>query len=113
MKLPNYEKAYIDINKLKGYCLNTTHETGKHKARLFSSILGLTIEDAEKLKYYILEAIKTHNAKFTEEDIYGKRFLVEFKIRTSKGDAKIRSTWIIKTKENFPRLTSCYILKER
>jgi hypothetical protein len=41
MKLPNAEKAFVDIEKLSGYCLNTAHERGKHKARLFSSVLGL------------------------------------------------------------------------
>ncbi len=42
MKLPNAEKAFVDIEKLRGYCLNQFHERGKHKARLFSSILGFT-----------------------------------------------------------------------
>ena len=56
MKLPNAEKAFIDTEKLTGYCLNSLHERGKHKARLFSSLLGLTADDAEELKAAISES---------------------------------------------------------
>ena len=31
-KLPNPEKAFIDLNKLIGYCLNPEHPEGQHKA---------------------------------------------------------------------------------
>ena len=48
MKLPNGKEAFVDIKKLWGYCLNPYHLKGKHKARLFSSILGLTLKDAER-----------------------------------------------------------------
>jgi hypothetical protein len=40
MKLPNAERAFVDIEKLRGYCLNPYHIRGKNKARIFSSILG-------------------------------------------------------------------------
>lgn len=32
MKLPNAENAFVDIEKLRGYCLNLSHPRGKHKA---------------------------------------------------------------------------------
>lgn len=35
MKLPNFEKAYIDIEKLRDYCLSLEHPVGKHKATMF------------------------------------------------------------------------------
>jgi hypothetical protein len=111
MKLPNNENAYIDIEKLKGYCLNFSHERGKHKARLFSSILGIKKENAQQLKNIILEAVKTNDATKADESIYGKRFIVEFMLKNNKGEAKVRSTWIIRKYENYPRLTSCYIVK--
>jgi hypothetical protein len=34
-KLPNPEKAFIDLNKLIGYCLNPEHPEGQHKALVF------------------------------------------------------------------------------
>ena len=32
MKIPNAERAIVDIRKLRGYCLNPQHVKGKHKA---------------------------------------------------------------------------------
>jgi len=42
MKIPNAELAIVDIRKLRDYCLNPTHDEGKHKARLFKMALGMT-----------------------------------------------------------------------
>ena len=51
MIIPNAERAVVDVRKLRDYCLNSTHDQGKHKARLFESILGMTASDAEELYY--------------------------------------------------------------
>ena len=59
MKVPNAEHAVVDIRKLRDYCLNPTHEHGKHKARLFLAALGVTADDAEGLCSVLLEMIKT------------------------------------------------------
>ncbi len=50
MKLPNGENAEILMQKLISYCLNPEHSSGKHKARVFASVLGITAENAEILK---------------------------------------------------------------
>lgn len=44
MKLPNSEKAFVDIAKLRDYSLNPEHESGGHKARVFRAALGLKIK---------------------------------------------------------------------
>jgi hypothetical protein len=62
MKLPNAAKAVVDSEKLRSYCLNSLHIKGKHKARLFSSLLGLNSQDAEKLRKALLEAAKNSDA---------------------------------------------------
>lgn len=112
MKFPNAEKAFIDIEKLSGYCLNSIHERGKHKAHLLFSVLGLTADDAEEVKAAILQAVQECEAESGSEDQYGKRYAVDFKMTTKKGAAEVRSTWIIRGHEDFARLTSCYILKK-
>ncbi|MEB3273389.1 MAG: hypothetical protein VKJ85_06355 [Prochlorothrix sp.] len=43
MKLPNGNHAIIPRQKLTLYCLNPNHSSGKHKARVFKAILGITI----------------------------------------------------------------------
>jgi hypothetical protein len=63
MLIPNAENAVVDIRKLRGYCLNSAHDDGKNKARLFSSILGMTAEDAEALRQILLEVLTIHEAR--------------------------------------------------
>jgi hypothetical protein len=35
MKLPNADRAIVDIVKLRNYCLNPQHPSGRHKAPRF------------------------------------------------------------------------------
>ena len=50
------------------------HPVGKHKARVFQSVLGLNADDDEELKNFILEKIKKNKAILGETDKYGKRY---------------------------------------
>lgn len=111
MKLPNAEAAFIDLNKLQNYSLNLQHDRGKHKARLFAAILGLGSDDADLLQAFILEAIQIYDALPTSLDEYGQRYTVDFPITRNENTATVRTTWIIRPTEIFPRLVSCYILR--
>ncbi|MEW6609485.1 MAG: DUF6883 domain-containing protein [bacterium] len=111
MKIPNADRALIDIKKLQDYCLSPYHPRGKYKAHLFREVLGLTSKDAAELKRILLNIVRTNEAVTTLEDQYGKRYIIDSTITTSIGQARVRSSWIILSNENFPRLTSCYILK--
>ena len=46
VKLPHGEKAIIDPRKLVRYSLNPDHEDGRHKARLFKNLVGVTLDNA-------------------------------------------------------------------
>jgi hypothetical protein len=46
MRLPNGDQAIVEIVKLRDYCLSPTHPRGRHKARVFAAVLGLTDKDA-------------------------------------------------------------------
>lgn len=109
-KLPNAEKAVIDIRKLRDYCLSKSHLHGKHKARVFASVLGLTEADAEILQSTLKEAAVREEATATEADEYGQRFVLDFSMTTEVGTARIRSTWIVRAGESFPRLVTLYVL---
>ena len=63
----------VDILKLRDYCLNLEHDYGKHKARLFSSILGMTAEHAEELRQILLNVVKTSEARLGRKDEFGQR----------------------------------------
>jgi hypothetical protein len=109
MKLPNCERAVVDVLKLRDYCLNPSHVKGKHKARVFKAALGLTAKDAERLRELLLGVACTGEARRLEPNDYGQRFVIEFQMLGLRGGVTVLSSWIVKHGEDFPRLTSCYI----
>jgi undecaprenyl pyrophosphate synthase len=109
MKLPNPEQAIIDSEKLSGYCLNPEHPDGQHKARVFQSVLGLRQENEEELRNALKEALKNYNAAFERENSYGKKYIIDFSMNRGDKQAIVRSVWIVRFEENFPRLVTCYI----
>jgi hypothetical protein len=110
MKLPRPELAVVEIAKLRDYCLSAQHLRGRHKARVFAAALGLTADHAEQLRDALLEAARREEAAATDKDEYGQRYVVDLTMKGPAGQARIRSSWIVRTGEDFARLTSCYVL---
>jgi hypothetical protein len=110
MKLPNPDRAVIDIEKLRDYCLNLYHPRGRHKARVFASALGLTASEVWDLHNALLAAVITQDAVATALDGYGQRYMLDFTMNGPAGRAIVRSSWIVRHEEDFPRLISCYVL---
>lgn len=110
MKMPNADRAFVDIAKLRDYCLSANHPRGRHKARVFVAALGLTEGDAAELQHALLEAAQIEEVVSGEQDSYGQRYVLDFPLSTAAGRAVVRSSWIVRQGEDFPRLTSCYVL---
>lgn len=110
MKLPNPEVAIIDDEKLVGYCLNLLHSDGQHKARVFKSALDLGIENASELRSALLEAIRNHQAVPDRQNLYGKKYVIDFTMSRGDKTATIHSVWMVRDDENFPRLVTCYVI---
>jgi hypothetical protein len=109
MRLPGGECAVVDIAKLRDYCLNDQHPRGRHKARVFASALGLIVADADVLKQALRNAALECDARETDRDDYGQRYVLDLEIAGPRGRATVRSSWIILHGEDFPRMTSCYV----
>ncbi len=110
MKIPNAERATVDIHKLRDYCLNPQHNKGKHKARLFAALLGMSPNDAEELRDALLEAIREQDAQLAEKNAYGQRYTLDFTLNWKDKQATIRSAWIIETNSDIPKLTTAFPL---
>jgi len=110
VKLPNCDRAVVEIEKLRDYCLSSEHPRGRHKARVFAAALGLSAEDAEDLRAALLDAARACDATPTEEDGYGQRYVIEFNMSGPGGRATILSSWIVRRGEDFPRLVTCCVL---
>jgi hypothetical protein len=110
MKLPNAERAFVDIRKLRDYCLSAVHPRGQHKARLFKSALGWTADDAEDIRQRLMEVVLREDAGFLGADDYGQRYSLDFLAGRGDKVATVRSMWIIRSGEDFPRFISFYLL---
>lgn len=112
MKLPKGERAVVSIEKLRNYSLNPLHSRGRHKARVFASALGIFQSDAKWLQAQLLEAALCFDAIEAEADDYGRRYILDFNCVKAEKKVILRSGWIIRRNEDFPRLTTCYVVLE-
>ena len=108
MKLP--PDPFVDLAKLRQYCLSTTHEEGKHKARVFFAALGIGVSDAGWLRDELLAAALREECQPGPVTSHGRRYTVDFTLSRNGLEARVRSAWIIRLGEEFPRLVSCYVL---
>jgi hypothetical protein len=108
MKLPNGDRAIVPLEKLLSYCLNPSHPSGKHKARMFASALRITAENVDDLQQLILRvAIEGEVVQqgFTE---YGQLFKVDWAV-PNYDRIVLRTLWEISSAKTDPRLVSAFI----
>ena len=110
MKLPNGQRAELG-DKVEDYALNPFHRHGRHKARVFESVLGITLANAQELRAALLSAAANSDEVETRGDNgFGKVFVLRFPLLNSRGMATVLSAWVARHGEDFPRLTTCYIV---
>ncbi len=110
MKLPCGERVDLGT-KIEDYVLNPAHREGRHKARVFESVLGITLANQDRLRQAILFAAA--NSDLAEErgdNGHGRVYVLRFPLDTERGRATVLTAWIIRHGEDFPRLITCYTL---
>lgn len=112
-KLPNGDRAVVPLEKFTEYALNPEHPSGQHKTQVFKAALGLTLEDAAFLQKIVKAIASTHDATPQEPTAYGDRYVIDFTLTTDSGTATVRSAWMVRKDEDFPRLTSCYVIEDK
>jgi hypothetical protein len=109
MKLPNGVRADLG-SKLEEYVMNPRHQRGRHKARVFESVLGISIANLDILRQALRDAAATaDDVEARGDDGFGEVYVLRFRLVTDKGAATVVSAWIVRRGEDFPRLTTCYI----
>ena len=110
MKLPRGETADLGT-KIEDYVLNPWHWEGRHKARMFESVLGITLTNREVLRQAILAAAAgSDDAEALGDNGHGEVYVLRFSLETERGRATVLTAWIIRHGEDFPRLITCYIV---
>jgi len=107
-----FNAIVVEPAKLRDYCLSDTHPRGRHNARVFRSRLGLTAADSDTLRQSLLDASTNRQDDLLPSlvDEFGQRYVLDFELTTSTGNATTRSAWIVLAGEDVLRLTSCYVL---
>jgi len=100
----------VDLRKLEDYCLDPTHPRGRHKARVFVSALGLRRQDAVRFREALLGAAARADARESVADRFGRRYVIDFPLAGPHGPRVVRSHWIVRTGEMFPRFVTAYVL---
>jgi uncharacterized protein DUF6883 len=85
MKRPNGDRADIGT-KLEDYALNFRHWEGRHKARVFESMLGITLANGDVLRQAILRQPRTRTTlRVSETTAMAKFTSCAFRWKRRKG----------------------------
>jgi hypothetical protein len=108
MKLPNGDRVIIPIEKLLGYCLNPEHTRGKHKARVFKAVLGITADNVEELEALVRQAALEGEIIQERETDFGREIKLDWTI-TGTDSVELRTIWIVPRQSGEPQLVSAFI----
>jgi hypothetical protein len=108
--LNNAYVAIIEPDKLTRYCLDLSHEDGRHKARVFKTALGFDQSNADDLIRAIRTGIIVHEAEYVGETRHGLLWRVDLPLAGPGGSATVRTGWIYEKGRDVPRLTTAYVL---
>lgn len=93
-EIPDHLVPQLWPAKLTDYVLDGTSTCGKHKSRLFQSILGLSHEDADNLREQLLAGVLTGRITATKVTSWGLRYQVEIEVRGNNNKtAKVDTVW--------------------
>jgi len=106
MSLPNAERAVVDEAKIRGYLLSEAHPVGRFKARVLVS-LGYAADQWERLRDDVLAIARSGDLVGQTITGYGRKFEVDGMLSAPSGrSAMVKTVWIIRTNEDFPRLVT-------
>lgn len=112
MKLCDYQTAIKRSLKSKSFATIASIRTiplGKHKARVFSAALGITLRDADWLRERALEIALSDDTRQGAASVFGAKYVIDSELEHEGMSAIVRFSWIIEFGTDFPRLTSCYV----
>lgn len=97
--------------KIAGYVLNPAHDVGGHKARLFASVLGVTVENRHLLEEAIRSGLPLVPAVNRGTDPHGEKFQADIEVTGPRGRATVRTGWIVREPGGVPQLTTAIVLR--
>ncbi len=111
--VPNGERAVVPREKLERYVLSPDHPTGRHKARVFASALGIHAVDWQYLADQLAKAAAGSLVVAIRESAWGLSYEVESLVDGLNGRSHpVISIWFVARDpgaDSVPRLITCYV----
>jgi hypothetical protein len=106
--LPNAPFAEVPVEKLLAYLLDTSHELGRHKARVFRSI-GYDLNHLAMLRADLRALALKNEATLDSTTPFGVKWRVSGVIVGPNGRGlRIRTIWIVRVGELVPRFVTAF-----
>lgn len=97
--LPHDEQLDVPVTKLLGYSLNPDHATGRHKARLFSDLLGIDASHWRYLAYQLVDGLAQGHLERTRVTEHGIQYGAFVQVMgLNQKTFTIETGWIIRAK---------------
>lgn len=109
-RLPNAGHAVLNLRKLEDYCLDHSHARGRHKARVFLQALGVQRDHASWFRDVLLKGVQDQAATALATDAFGSRWSVDIPVTRHGRSGVVRTVWIVRNGETFPRFVTCWVL---
>jgi hypothetical protein len=111
-RLPRADQAVVPREKLGRYLLNTEHEVGQHKARVFASALGIRQRDWEYLREQLQAAVVDTPVSSVRETPWGGLCELVLSVDGLNGQTRrVMTVWLAVGGEP-PRLVTAYVADE-
>jgi hypothetical protein len=100
LRRPDEQQLEIPVSKLLKYVLNTEHPTGKHKAKLFSELLGIHADQWRFLAYQIYDCLPDTEFAAVRVTEHGIQFGACLQLIGLNGQTcTVETGWIIRPNE--------------
>lgn len=102
--LESFRRAYMSESKLR-YALRDSDKKRPFEAIGFSE----EAENWRELRDEIAVSLRRYPAVFREGTRWGELYYVDLSVSGPRGIAPVRTGWIYRIGEDFPRLTTLYV----
>lgn len=104
------DQVVIDSRKLTLYALNPQSPSGQHKARVFESALGFTLENYARLVQQLEQKALDAEVTFHSADAFGTRYTADIAVEGINGQqATVRTGWLVPSEIRIAHLVTLYV----
>lgn len=95
--LPDDQQLDVPVTKLLGYSLNADHPSGRHKARLFSELLGIDAKHWRYLAYQLVDGLAQAQLDRTRVTDHGVQYGALIQVAgLNRKTCTVETAWIIR-----------------